>query len=134
MSFMWTGTGAIGGTGDLGPGIAIINGNSTTIVLPGTEATNYDIWTLTGVMIILYAIIAVGAIVGIHFLGTGLGETSQEIIFKAAGYLGLYGVLSVISGNIIWNGGQINTVLWMILTILFTLGFITDIRSGSTEV
>ena len=103
--------------------------NNTTI--PGASPQSFDIWGLGGALIILIAAIAVGTVAGVSILGSGLSTTSQRIIFSSVVYFGLWAVLTVVTSTLIFGvGGTVFTLVYIVLTILFVIGFASEINTS----
>jgi hypothetical protein len=78
---------------------------------------------------ILLAALIIGGVAGIHFLGSGLSELSQALIFQSVIYLGLWTVFSVLAWGIIGLAmGALGLLLWFVLTLVYVVGFATEIQ------
>jgi hypothetical protein len=118
-------THVLGPSGDTGP---YINGTAE----PGW---NVATWDLSQVTLLIGVVIGLGLLVaflGLTVFGTKvLSDTGQVLLFKTLGYFGLYLALS---GGSAWAFNSIGTwgsIAYIMLTAMFSLGFIMDIRLGS---
>jgi hypothetical protein len=99
---------------------------SGTVQLP--DASSHKITLLAGGVLLLIAIaITVGIISGFHILGSGFSATSQSMIINAILFMGLWAVLAVIASDIIFQG-FIAVILWMIITVMYVIGFAIHIN------
>jgi hypothetical protein len=107
-----------------------VNGTTTNVAIPGGGSRNFNIWTSpTSVLAIIVAAMVLGAITGLHFLGSGLTDFSQKIIFNAVLFLGLWACLSLITSFVIFSS-TIFAMFWMILTVMYSIGLGGHISSG----
>jgi hypothetical protein len=110
-------------------GVTLTNSiNNTTI--PGAEPQSFDIWGLQGALIILIAAVAVGTVAGINILGSGLSDTSQRMIFNSVLYIGLWAVLTVVTSTLVFGSGIIFLMLYIVMTIMFVIGFAGETNSS----
>jgi hypothetical protein len=107
----------------------IVNFNGT--IQSGWAGTT---WDLSNAGLIIAAAFGLGLLVaflGITVLGTSaLSDTGQVMLFKTLGYFGLWAALSSGSG---WAFSAIpvwGNVAYVMVTTMFALGFIMDLRTG----
>lgn len=96
--------------------------NNSSIDIPNAGSINVNISSSSAIIVLLIGAIAAGIGGGISILGSGLGENAQKIIFMSVVYMGLWTVLSLFASSVIFVN-DIMTVLWIVLTILFVIGF-----------
>lgn len=108
-------------TGDAN-GTVTINGTSQTVNVPNAGEQNFTILSSEGLMVLLGIGIAVGIVSGISFLGSGLSEMSQRMIFVVAIFLGLWGVLTLAMYQMIQEVPELGFIAWLILTAMYLIG------------
>lgn len=108
-----------------------IDGTDSSINVPGAGSQTFNLFGLEGAMVVLIAAIAVGVIVGIQIMGSGLSDTAQDMIFFGMLYFGLWGCLSIVTGSLIFGQGILFSFLWLILTIMLVIGFGQEMAGGS---
>lgn len=107
--------------------------NSTTVDIPGSEPQTFDIWSIEGAIVILIAGIALSIVAGIGLFGSGLSEQAQRLILMGTVLLGLWAVLTVVSSPLLFNDtGILGMGFYIVLTIVFTLGFVTTAVGSSS--
>lgn len=111
-----------------GGGILVVNGTGHS----GWDVTTWDLTSANALITIVIGIAVLVAFLGITFLGSSiLSTTGQVIMLKLLGLFGLYWALSNGSG---WFFNAIpvwGNVAYIMLTLMFSLGFIMDIQGGS---
>jgi hypothetical protein len=118
-------------------------GGESTIVVDGVETqvnitgTSQNIpFNLSGMdmaMIILIGALAVAGIAGIRFLGSGVSDLTQQLIFQSVIYLGIWGIFSVFAWDVIGNMGTTGTFIWLILTLMLVVGFASEVSGGASS-
>jgi len=107
---------------DYSPAEGIIIGNETgEVTIPSAQPQSFNIWGVTGALVIIVAAIAVGIIAGITVLGSGISERSQSLIYNGILFLGLWSCLTIISSRFFLDS-LIPTLFWISLTIIYILG------------
>lgn len=98
-----------------------------------TTTALFDINMTTGIVALIIALVAVGVVAGIHVLGSGLSDYSVQLIHKSCIYYGLWGVFSALSFMAFLNIPIFGLVLWLGLTLIYSIGFFQtlNISSGS---
>lgn len=79
-------------------------------------------------IIIVIAVISVG--IGINILGSGLAETTVKLITSALAYTGLWTVLSVLAIPLIFQIEIFGLLIYISLTIGYTIGVIQQITGN----
>jgi hypothetical protein len=111
----------------------IQEGDNVTIDIPSADSQELNIWDTTGAMVILVIAISVGIIAGIKVLGSGLSDMSQNLIFNAILFLGLWAVLSIVSADFLFETTLV-TLFWVTLTTIYIIGMGIHLNgSGATE-
>lgn len=98
-----------------------INGSPTSVEIPEAGSYTFDIWDTTGFLLILTAAIAIGILAGINFLGSGLSETSQKMLFDSVLFGGVWGCLSIVSSDFMFSIAY-TALLWLCLTLIYIIG------------
>jgi len=106
--------------------------NDTSVSHSGSIPTTT--WTLGAMSLVLGSIgvlIGIVLVAGVHVLGIGVSDLTQLLVLKSAAYFGIYLALWAAAGVITSGLGTWETFLQASLTIMFTLGFVIDIRSNA---
>lgn len=110
-----------------------INGSTSTFEGQGGGIFNFDLFSGTGLVATLILLAAAGILAGIGLFGSGLSDTSQVILIKSVGFLGLWGALTIFSSPLILDDtGLFGILIYFGLTMVFGIGFVFDI-AGSGE-
>lgn len=110
-------------------GEIIENGTSTSIQVGNAEMA-FDLNT-TGYFIAL--IIGVGilaGVLGINFLGSGLSERAQRIIFNSIICYGFWGIFSALILTLLMAIPVFGLILWVVMTMVYTFGFFKRIEGN----
>lgn len=108
-----------------------INGSNTHIETPGAGSQAFSLDSASLVLIILITALAVGIVAGINVFGSGLSDTSQRFIFNSVSFLGLWGVLTIVTGTLIFTAPLL-VLLWIVLTIILVIGLAIHIGAGGS--
>lgn len=109
---------------------APMHGEEGSIAI-GEGRASFDMWTATGILVVLVGAVALGTIAGIHFLGSGFSDTSQHMIFASILFLGLWSCLTVVSRDYLFSANA-TMILWVALTVMYIIGVGIAIN-GSAE-
>lgn len=107
---------------------AIINGSSATYF--SDETINYiiNMNTLAGQMTFLTIIvIGIAVAVGITILGSGISASNAKIIVMITAYVGIWTILTGLSGALIISIEIYGTVIYISLTIVYIIGVLQQI-------
>ena len=107
---------------------AIINGSSATYF--SDETINYiiNMNTLAGQMTFLTIIvIGIAVAVGITILGSGISASNAKIIVMITAYVGIWTILTGLSGALIISIEIYGTVIYICLTIVYIIGVLQQI-------
>jgi len=92
---------------------------------------SYSGFSMNSLILILLAGLAVATIAGFNLFGSGLSTTAQKIIFNSVIFGGIWAILSVITGQLMFNDPVgIIFYFWMILTILYIIGITVQIDNS----
>lgn len=78
-----------------------------------------------GFLGILFILMLIASIVGIHILGSGISDVSVGTIVKCSAFIGLFVVCTMISYDLVL-AIPFGSVLYFILTAVYTLGVISQ--------
>lgn len=112
---------------------ALVNGTITTYVVP-TEDILFTIDTTTLIIAgiaLLTTIIFIAGITGVQVLGSGLNQSSVRIIILLTGYIGIWTTLSILSFSLINSIEIFGSVIYISLTLGYTIGVIKSISGGN---
>ena len=98
-----------------------INGTPSSVEIPEAGSYTFDIWDNSGFLLILTAAIAIGVVAGVNFLGSGLSDTSQKMLFDSVLFGGIWACLSVASVDFMFVNTY-TSLLWLILTMVYIIG------------
>lgn len=108
---------------------AIVNGTSNTFEMI-FEDVAFALDPITGGIALIITLAAIGGVLGIQFLGSGLNDSSVRIIMIGIFYTGLWAILSVLSMNLIFAIEIFGGLIYMILTILYAIGVVGKYFGG----
>jgi hypothetical protein len=109
-----------------------IHANSTGsyINTPGGGQHNFNIWNSpTAALGIIIAAILLGGVTSIHFLGSGLGEFGNKLVFDSIMFLGIWGALTLMTFQVVFSTLMFS-ILWMLLTFIYVVGLGIHISSS----
>jgi len=112
---------------------AIIDGNPSTYVVASADVVfsiNTSSLIIAGIAL-LSTIIIVATIPGIQVLGSGLSPASVRIWILLTAYIGLWTVLSILAFNLINSIEIFGSIIYITLTLGYTLGVIQKITGGN---
>lgn len=119
-----------------GYGSGGITNNSGTedISIEGVTDQTINVSGIQAGLAILIAGISVGIASGIRVFGSGLSDTAQKLIFMTAVYYGIWALFSVFAWSLLEDLAIFGSILWIMMTIIFTIGFAQDFNgSGASE-
>lgn len=87
---------------------------------------------LIGLITVIIALIALGTIIGIKVVASGLSDPSVRIIMLATTYIGIWTVLSLNSANLINRIEIFGPLIYVGITILYAIGVIQKIAEGGS--
>jgi hypothetical protein len=117
--------------GSFSGGISI-NGNQSTV--SGGEQLNFGIDPSTGAIAIIITALALGSVVGIQVVGSGLNAVSSMAIFKLTTLYVIWGLVGVLGIGTISAIPYFGWIIFFALTLAYTLGAIGQVSfSGGTE-
>jgi len=93
--------------------------------------TTFYIDEFSGALVIIISIMIISTLIGLQIMGSGLSEQSVRIITIGISYFGIWTIFSVLSYQLIISIEIIGTLIYITLTIIFTIGIIQKItKSG----
>jgi len=101
---------------------ATVNITDTTTIDWGENLIEFNIDPITGMIAIIITIAIFTILIGIQILASGLSETSVKALMVATSYTGLWGVLSVLSIEIIKSIELVGSLIYVVLTIGYVIG------------
>ena len=107
----------------------VINGTDASVEVPEAGSYTFDMWTTAGSLVILTAAVAAGILAGISILGSGLSETSQNLIFNSILFGGLWACLSAVVADFMFATTG-TTLLWTVLTVVYVIGIGAHMSNG----
>lgn len=108
----------------------LINGSTSSLSTQDyTFAVNID--PTIGLLTIIIAVITLASIIGIQILGSGLSDTSIHVITVLTAYYGLWIALTVMVSGFIFQIELFGALIYMSLTIMYSIGIIQKITGGS---
>lgn len=113
-------------TGDPLVGNLTEGGESTELGVEGYDI-NVGFTAQDGILAFIVAMIAVGALIGINVVGSGLSDTSVMIVYKSVAFFGLWGLISVFSFGGINAIPLVGWFLYFVLTFVYGLGVFQQI-------
>ncbi|MFX1590584.1 MAG: hypothetical protein ACFFC1_20820 [Promethearchaeota archaeon] len=107
-------------------GSADFNESATSFDINNIGATFY-IDEFAGALVIIIAIMIIACLIGLNIFGSGLSDTSVRILSIGITYYGIWSIFSVLSYELIVNIEVIGVLLYITLTIVFTIGIVQKI-------
>lgn len=101
----------------------LVNESSSSYDISDIGATFY-IDEFTGALVIIIAIMIIAVIIGLQIFGSGLSDQSVKILSIGITYYGIWSIFSVLSYELIISIEVIGVLLYIVLTIVFTIGLI----------
>lgn len=80
-----------------------------------------------GAIVIIIALLIIAVIIGLNIFGSGLSDQSVRIITLGLVYYGIWSIFSVLSYTLIVSIEVIGALVYIILTVMFTIGLIQKI-------
>jgi hypothetical protein len=113
-------------------GNVVENGTATQIATSSSIAV-FDINMTVGLIALIISLVIVGVVGGIHFLGSGLSEFANKLIYNSTVYYGLWGIFSALAFTF-FNGFPlgIGLFLWLGITIVYSFGFFETVWGGTS--
>jgi hypothetical protein len=104
-----------------------LNGNNSQSLSTGSKTYNFGLGLTTGFLIFLTVAVAIGVASGITILGSGLSGSSVMIIFKSTVFFMMWGFCSALGIGLIVSVPVFGYVIYLILTLLYSVGVILSI-------
>ena len=111
---------------------SLINGTLTTYEVP-TQDVIFGIDPLIGGIAIIIALGITVSLIGAQVLSTGLSPSSVRTLTIIAGYSALWILLSVMVSGLIKSIEIFGGIIYIILTLGYTVGVIQKISGGSND-
>jgi len=92
--------------------------------------TTFYIDEFSGALVIIISIMIISTLIGLQIMGSGLSEQSVRIITIGISYFGIWTIFSVLSYQLIISIEIIGTLIYITLTIIFTIGIIQKITKS----
>lgn len=126
----------IGSTVNVGiDNTALVNGSTSTYFVEAQDLL-FQIDTSSLIIagiILISTIIAVASITGIQVLGSGLNTQSVRVIIIATSFIGLWASLSILAFNLISRIQVFGGLIYIGITIAYSIGVIQKISGGNSE-
>jgi hypothetical protein len=98
----------------------------------GGGMAGFDISGALGMIALVVALMAFGLIIGVKVFG--IGTTGGTIAVIGTGYLGLWGVFSVLALRLLYLlPSFMGVFFWFILTTMYTVGIVGEFSGGSSN-
>ena len=109
-----------------------------TIIDKDWVSFTVDLYSPEALLTLLVAAIAIGILAGVRVVSSGLSESSGGLVLNAIIFMGLWGVLSIVSTPMFFDESfnlpdsavNVGLMLWMVLTICYSIGFIQEANGG----
>lgn len=106
-----------------------VNGTENVVNIPVGSFT-FGISATQGAIAVLISVIALGAVVGVRVMGSGILGISAEIIVKGAFYFAMWGIFSVFAQPLIGAIPVFGVIIYLMLTIMYIVGFMQTLLGG----
>ena len=110
-------------------GDLIVNGTTTTLEFSGDDML-FAIDPTVATIAVFAIIIAIVALLGIQFLGSGLSAESIRVIMACIMYGSVWGLLSLLAMPLILAIEVFGTIIYMALLIGYIVGVVQNIVGG----
>lgn len=111
--------------------IFTFNGNVT---VNGTDTSyGFAVSETQGFIAFIVTVIALGTVAGIRFVDTGLSTFSVQVITKGTFYIALWSILSTFAYTILIKIWLVGVFMYLVLTLLYVIGFMSTLNSVSEE-
>lgn len=111
-------------------GSGTFNETTSTFDISSINTTFY-IDEFAGALVIIITIMIIATLIGLQIMGSGLSEHSVRIITIGISYFGIWSIFSVLSYQLILSIEIVGTLIYITLTIIFTIGIIQKITGGN---
>lgn len=99
--------------------------NETTTAFDISDVnTFFYIDEFQGALVIIITVMVIATLFGLQIMGSGFSSTSVRIITIGVSYYGVWGVFSVLSYNLIISIEIIGALIYIVLTIMFSIGIL----------
>lgn len=98
---------------------------------PFSTGSTLVVGDLAGAIAIIVIIITLGALIGIQVFGSGLSGNSVRMIILAVVYISLWTTLSLFAGDMLFSIEGFGSVIYVGLTLIYTVGVIRHIGGGN---
>ena len=112
-------------------GTATTNITDTTVIDWATKEVEFNIDPITGMISVLIAIAVFTILIGIQILASGLSDVSVKAMMVGVIYTGLWGVLSVLSIEVIKSIELIGSLIYVLLTVGYAIGVFEKMSGGN---
>ena len=103
-------------------GSHVLNETTTELELEDVEGV-FDINMVAGLTALIIGLTVLAVTAGITILGSGLKESSINVVYKAVAYYGLWGIFSALSFAFFLEIPMFGLFMWIALTVVYTLGY-----------
>ena len=110
-------------------GSGVFNETTSTFDISNINTTFY-IDEFSGALVIIISIMIISTLIGLQIMGSGLSEQSVRVITIGISYFGIWTIFSVLSYQLIISIEIIGTLIYITLTIIFTIGIIQKITKS----
>jgi hypothetical protein len=101
-----------------------------TIVSSTTINNTFSIDPFWGLIGVIITIAIIGALFGIQLAGFGLSEQSVKMLIITITYVGLWGLFSILSFDLLMSIPIFGSIIWIILTIVYAVGVMKKFTGG----
>lgn len=100
----------------------------------GYTVPAFSIIGIDGLLALIIGMLTLGTVLGIHFLGSGLSDSTINIIYKSVLFYAIWGIFSVFAlgtGNIgiLSIPMQMGTIMYIFLTLIYSIGIQQQINT-----
>ena len=110
-------------------GTFLVNEEGATLEYGGGNLV-LGISATEGILASVVAIVAFGIAIGIKVFDSGISEFSQKIIFMFSIYMGLWGIFTVFSYNLMTSIPVFGAFIFFSITMVHLLGIIQEVNTN----
>lgn len=108
----------------------IVNGSTTTFSIPDISYSLNISGLTIGLTFLTVVIIGIAVGIGIRVIGSGLSDTAGRAILIISAYASLWGILSLLTFNLIITIEIYGALIYAFLTIMYIVGVIQKLSEG----
>jgi hypothetical protein len=111
------------------PASSVVSDSGMTL----SGSATFPITLAQGAVLTIIAIVGISVVAGLKVFGSGMDTFTVETIVKGTAYFGIWLAFSAIAQPLIGSVFFVGSFLYLGLTVMYVMGFVTDLRSGGGD-